>query len=105
MKNSETLHEKSHRFAASAATHMVDCMLPAEIAPDTKAAVERLAAYAYTLHLAGDEQPTSDYGKSLKLFIDYSRQASPMLANFYGHIARYLAEDVLPHDNDETIEF
>ena len=105
LKNGETLQEKSRRFAASAAARMVSGLLPSGTSPQARVAVEQLAAKAYISHLAGDEQPSSAFDAALSQFVAVASLTNPSMARFYGVLARYLSEDILPCDNNEVIEF
>lgn len=105
MQQGETLQQKSRRFAASAAAHMVDGMIPAGASPQMKAAIEQLAAQAYTLHLGGDEQAPEAFLQALRTFVAIGSKSYPKEARICGLIARYLSEDILPKDNNVNLAY
>lgn len=105
MQQGESMDDKSKRFVASSAAHMVDGMMPADIPEPAKKAIEQLAGQAYMLHLAGDEKAPAQYLIGLKKFVDMAKPIYPQQAMIFGLIGKYMAEDVLPNDNNETLEY
>lgn len=99
------LMQKSRHFAESSAAHMVDGMIPSGTPAEAKVALEKLAAAAYVLHLGGDEQAPKEYWQGLKMMVGVASQKNPQLAQLMGLVGKYMAEDILPADNNTELEY
>lgn len=67
MKNStETLQQKSERFANSALSSVMEHLVPKKVPMDVKQECGKVLGEAYAMHLAGDEHPTDGFKSRLK---------------------------------------
>lgn len=106
MKNSsETLQQKSERFASSALSSVMETMVPKKVPMDVKTECAKMLGEAYAMHLAGDEQPSDDYKSRLKTAVKHLRHYSWKWAFIMNKIGKYLSSDTGVADNDNCIEY
>lgn len=106
MKNdSESLLQKSERFANSALSSVADDMLPAKVPSDVKKECSEILGKAYAMHLAGDEQRDAAFNAKLKNAVKHLRRYSWKWAFIMKKIGKYLSKDTKPSDNNLVIQY
>lgn len=106
MKNdSESLLQKSERFANSALNSVADNMLPTKVPSDVKKECSDILGEAYAMHLAGDEQRNADFCSKLKSAVKHLKHYSWKWAFIMKKIGLYLSKDTEPHDNHLVIQY
>ncbi len=102
---SETLQQKSARFANSALSGVMETMVPKKVPAAVKTECARVLGEAYAMHLAGDECPPADFRLRLKTAIGHLRRHSWKWAFIMGKIGKYLSTDTGVADNDVVISY
>ena len=106
MKNdSESLLQKSERFANSALNSVADNMLPTKVPSDVKKECSGILGEAYAMHLAGDEQRNAIFCSKLKSAVKHLKHYSWKWAFIMKKIGLYLSKDTEPSDNHLMIQY
>lgn len=104
MKDStETLQQKSERFANSALSSVMEHLVPKKVPYDVKQECGKVLGEAYAMHLAGDEHPTDDFKSRLKTAAKHLKHYSWKWAFIMKKIGKYLSTDTGVADNQVTI--
>lgn len=102
---SETLQQKSERFANSALSSVLETMVPQKVPADVKQECSQVLGEAYAMHLAGDEHPSADFKARLNTAIKHLKHYSWKWAFIMKRIGRYLSTDTGVADNDITMTY
>lgn len=103
--DSESLLQKSERFANSALNSVADDMLPAKVPSDVKKECSEILGKAYAMHLAGDEQRDAAFDFKLKDAVRHLKHYSWKWAFIMKKIGKYLSKDTKPSDNNLVIQY
>ena len=103
--SSETLRQKSERFANSALSSVMEHLVPKKVPADVKQECGKVLGEAYTMHLAGDEHPTDDFKSRLKTTTKRLKHYSWKWAFIMKKIGKYLSTDTGVADNNVTISY
>lgn len=106
MQNStETLQQKSRRFATSALESVMDSRVPKKVPASVKAECGSVLGEACAMHLAGDEKPSADFQQRLKTAASHLRHYTWKWAFIMKKIGKYLSTDTGVADNDNCIVY
>lgn len=106
MKNStETLQQKSERFANSALSSVMEHLVPKKVPMDVKQECGKVLGEAYAMHLAGDEHPTDGFKSRLKTAAKHLKHYSWKWAFIMKKIGKYLSTDTGVADNQVVIYY
>lgn len=106
MKDSkETLQQKSERFATSALSGVMETMVPKKVPSEVKTECAQVLGEAYAMHLAGDEQPTTDFKSRLKAAVKRLKHYSWKWAFIMNKIGKHLSTDTGVADNNTRINY
>ena len=72
---------------------------------DVKTECAKVLGEAYSMHLAGDEQPSDDYKSRLKTAVKHLRHYSWKWAFIMNKIGKNLSSDTGVADNDNCIKY
>lgn len=103
--SSETLQQKSERFANSALSSVMEHLVPKKVPADVKQECGKVLGEAYAMHLAGDEHPTDDFKSRLKTATKRLKHYSWKWAFIMKKIGKYLSTDTGVADNNATISY
>lgn len=104
MHNStETLQQKSERFAASALSSVMEGLVPKKVPADVKSECAAVLGEAYAMHLAGDEHPSADFTTRFKAAVKRLKHHSWKWAFIMNKIGKHLSTDTGLSDNSNTI--
>lgn len=101
----ETLQQKSERFATSALKSVMENMVPPKVPAEVKTECAQVLGEAYAMHLAGDEDPSTDFRIRLKKAVRHLRHYSWKWAFIMGKIGRHLSTDTGVADNSTCISY
>lgn len=103
--STETLQQKSERFANSALSSVMEHLVPKKVPEEVKQECGKVLGEAYAMHLAGDEHPTEDFKFQLKTAAKHLRHYSWKWAFIMKKIGKYLSTDTGVADNNVIIYF
>ena len=102
---SETLQQKSERFANSALSSVMEHMVPKKVPTSVKQECGKVLGEAYAMHLAGDEHPSDDFKARLKTACKHLKPYSWKWAFIMKKIGKYLSTDTGVADNNLVIYY
>ena len=102
---SETLQQKSERFANSALSSVMEHMVPKKVPASVKQECGKVLGEAYAMHLAGDEHPSDDFKVRLKTACKHLKHYSWKWAFIMKKIGKYLSTDTGVADNNLVIYY
>lgn len=106
MKNaSETLIQKSERYANSALNSVAESMIPANVPADVKKECSEVLGEAYAMHLTGDEQRSAAFNTKFKAAVKHLKHYSWKWAFIMQKIGKYLSQDTGLSDNNLVISY
>lgn len=99
------LDRKSRSFVVDAISSMTIKYIPNNTPKATRKAVNSLLAEAATMHLQGDEQPTTAWEKKEQRLIQSLNRLSSQFASFVDQTAKSLTTDTPTPDNNLSLKF
>lgn len=103
--STETLQQKSERFATSALSGVMDQMVPKKVPEDVKSECAGILGEAYAMHLAGDEKPSNQFKERLKTAVKRLKRYSWKWAFIMNKIGQHLSTDTGAADNNNCISY
>lgn len=106
MKNgSETLLEKSTRYATSALNSVAENLFPTKVPSDVRKECSEVLGEAYAMHLAGDEHRNKAFDTKFKTAVKHLKHYSWKWAFIMKRIGKYLSQDTGLSDNNLVIHY